>query len=185
MIRKVLFSTYYKTVYLIQEQANPSKIYFRSYGGLHLCFDTDIHFTLRATKIYYISYIKQYLFLIITCGQTFISNDALERHIKINQTDDHENRKGSPSENSDSISNVKECSLCEDRFPTNEEFKIHVANNLTDIQEIDIEYLKNGHEIFVCNNCSLESNNAIYKNKKIKKKSPSRTYSQTKSNKTD
>ena len=41
------------------------------------------------------------------CGQTFISNDTLESHIKINHIDDHENQIGSSSESSDSIANVK------------------------------------------------------------------------------
>ena len=30
--------------------------------------------------------------------------------------------------------------------------------NLDEIQNIDIDYLKNGHEIFECNNCQFTSN---------------------------
>ena len=76
------------------------------------------------------------------CGQTFISDEALESRIKVNHNDDQEKQRGLLPESSNNISKVKECSLCEDRFPTYEEFKIQVANHLTEIQEIDIEYLK-------------------------------------------
>ena len=53
---------------------------------------------------------------------------------------------------------VSECSMCEDTFSTKTEYTKHVDKNLDEIQNIDIDYLKNGHEIFECNNCQFTSN---------------------------
>ena len=65
---------------------------------------------------------------------------------------------GSLRENADSIADVKECSLCEDRFLTTKEFQLHVADHLAEIKEIYVEYLKSGHELFVCSICNFQSN---------------------------
>ena len=92
------------------------------------------------------------------CGTTFLSKDKMESHIVLNHNKDQEKLSGSLSENDVSISCVQECSLCEDKFVTKKEFKIHVANHLSEIQDIDVEHLKSGHEIFVCSICSFESN---------------------------
>ena len=53
---------------------------------------------------------------------------------------------------------LKECSLCDDTLLTNEEFKSHVSGHLEEIRDIDIEYLKSGHELFACTFCNFESN---------------------------
>ena len=55
-------------------------------------------------------------------------------------------------------SDERECSLCEDKFSSRKEFKIHVAEHLAEIKHIGMEYLKSGHEVFVCNICNFESN---------------------------
>ena len=55
---------------------------------------------------------------------------------------------------------MKECSLCEDKFLTHEEFKVHVTEHLVEIKDIDIDYLKSGHEIFSCSICNFESNHS-------------------------
>ena len=65
---------------------------------------------------------------------------------------------GSQSKNNASVVDVKECSLCDDQFLTQEEFRIHVTEHLEEIQNIDVEYLKSGNEIFSCSLCSFESN---------------------------
>ena len=49
--------------------------------------------------------------------------------------------------------------MCEDSFLTDEEFNIHINQHLTEIIVMDIEYFKNGHEVFVCNMCIFESKN--------------------------
>ena len=51
-----------------------------------------------------------------------------------------------------------ECTLCEENFTIYEEYTNHRKNHLKEIEEIDIEYLKNGHEIFECSICKFESN---------------------------
>ena len=37
---------------------------------------------------------------------------------------------------------VSECSICDDRFLTEEDYTKHVQEHLKEIKEIDIEYLK-------------------------------------------
>ena len=87
------------------------------------------------------------------CNKMFKSHDMLEEHIvKIHA----EAVKYVIQESS---SEVRECSLCEDTFLTNNDFKSHVTDNLKEIKGIDVEYLKSGHELFACNSCSFESNN--------------------------
>ena len=53
---------------------------------------------------------------------------------------------------------VSECSICEDKFQTEEEYTKHIQDHLEEIKDIDIEYLKSGHEIFKCISCHFESN---------------------------
>ena len=47
--------------------------------------------------------------------------------------------------------------MCEDRLDTSEEYEQHIAEHLEEIEEIDIESLTNGHDLFDCNLCSFES----------------------------
>ena len=42
---------------------------------------------------------------------------------------------------------------------TDEEFNIHVNEHLAEIKAMDIEYLKNGHEICACSLCNFDSKN--------------------------
>ena len=51
-----------------------------------------------------------------------------------------------------------ECSTCEDKFTTMEKLQTHKDEHLNEIKNLDIEYLKNGHESFVCNKCQWISN---------------------------
>ena len=53
----------------------------------------------------------------------------------------------------------KECSLCEDKFLSSDDYDNHVKEHLEEIKDIDFEYLKNGHEIFDCSKCDFQSNN--------------------------
>ena len=57
-----------------------------------------------------------------------------------------------------SENNRTECSICEEKFLTEEEYTNHIQEHLKEIKEIDIEYLKSGHEIFDCNTCHFKSN---------------------------
>ena len=82
---------------------------------------------------------------------------------------------------------ISECSICDDKFITEEEYTNHVKEHLEEIKDIDIEFLKNGHEIFDCSTCKFQSNkpeaikthltNHVLKPKdKIKIKSKARKY---------
>ena len=51
-----------------------------------------------------------------------------------------------------------ECTLCEENFTVYEEYTNHRMNHLTEIETVDIEFLKNGHEIFECSICKFQSN---------------------------
>ena len=95
------------------------------------------------------------------CNKMFQSNDMLKKHI----VEIHENLVKDATQ--ESLSELKECSLCEDTFSTNEEFKSHVSDHLEEIKDIDIEYLKSGHELFSCNICNFESNNPEYMKKNL------------------
>ena len=53
---------------------------------------------------------------------------------------------------------VPECSLCEDTFNSEEEYTDHINAHIEEIQGIDIEDLKNGHEVFKCSMCDFNSN---------------------------
>ena len=76
------------------------------------------------------------------CGKTCLDKDKLESHTNLNHKDGQENHVGSLPENADSIADVKECSLCEDRFLTTKEFQLHVAVHLAEIKELDAsEYI--------------------------------------------
>ena len=49
------------------------------------------------------------------------------------------------------------CGLCEDKFSTTEDFNEHIAEHIEEIENISIESLTNGHDLFECNMCSFES----------------------------
>ena len=53
---------------------------------------------------------------------------------------------------------IPECSLCEDRFTSQMEDTEHINTYIDEIQGIDIEDLKNGHEVFECSLCEFNSN---------------------------
>ena len=53
-------------------------------------------------------------------------------------------------------SELKECSLYDDTWLTNEEFKSRVSEHLEKIRDIDMEYFKSGHELFSCNIFNFE-----------------------------
>ena len=49
------------------------------------------------------------------------------------------------------------CSLCEDRFQTDQEFKKHIAEHMEEIEVMDLASLTHGNDLFECNLCSFES----------------------------
>ena len=51
------------------------------------------------------------------------------------------------------VIDVRECSLCDNKFFTHKELKTHVTEHLEEIKDIDIEHLKSWHELFACNLC--------------------------------
>ena len=65
--------------------------------------------------------------------------------------------KGRGKKDADS-SDERESSLCDNKFSSRKEFKIHVAEHLADMKHIGMEYLKSGIEVCVCNVCNFESN---------------------------
>ena len=55
--------------------------------------------------------------------------------------------------------------MCEEKFDKDDEYTDHVNEHLKEIEEIDIEDLKSGHEVFECSLCKFESNDTgIIKN---------------------
>ena len=56
---------------------------------------------------------------------------------------------------------ISECSICDDKFLTEQEYNNHIKEHIEEIKEIDIEYLKSGHEIFDCSTCHFQSNNPV------------------------
>ena len=73
----------------------------------------------------------------------------------------HMNTKHGDTEMQDKIETTVcdlECSHCEDTFISTKELRDHIEEHLEEVQNIDIEYLKNGHESFVCNKCIFNSN---------------------------
>ena len=69
--------------------------------------------------------------------------------------------------------------MCDDKFITEEEYTKHVKEHLEEIKDIDIEFLKNGHEILDCSTCKFQSNKpeaikthlpTMYSNRKTKLK---------------
>ena len=51
-----------------------------------------------------------------------------------------------------------ECSMCEEKFDNYNEYTDHINDHLKEIEEINIEDLKSGHEVFECSLCKFESN---------------------------
>jgi hypothetical protein len=90
-----------------------------------------------------------------TCLEVFQSETVLKRHME-------NKHKGEPKsdtvEQTNSEPIVSECSLCDDKFNSEEEYTDHINAHLEDIQGIDIEDLKNGHEAFACSMCEFNSN---------------------------
>ena len=93
------------------------------------------------------------------CHEKFKSMDNLADHI----SKEHDNKVVENSEkqifgeiDKPALPDIK-CPLCEDTFLTDQGFNIHINEHLAEIKSMDIEYLKNGHEIFACNLCNFES----------------------------
>ena len=59
------------------------------------------------------------------------------------------------------LQKIHECPLCEDKCLTDEDFNIHINEHIVEIKSMDVEYLKNGHELFVWSLCNFESNNTV------------------------
>ena len=56
---------------------------------------------------------------------------------------------------------VHEWSLCEDNFSSQEDHDTNVNEHIQEINEIDIESLKGGNEIFKCNFCGFQSGQTV------------------------
>ena len=53
---------------------------------------------------------------------------------------------------------VSDCSICDKKFISEEDYNNHIKDHLQEIKNFFIEYLKSGHEIFECNTCKFKSN---------------------------
>ena len=51
-----------------------------------------------------------------------------------------------------------EYSMYQDKFPTSKELNSHIEEHLKEIEDIDVEYLKSGHEEFECSQCQFKVN---------------------------
>ena len=56
------------------------------------------------------------------------------------------------------IKNKSECSMCEEKFDTYNEYTDYVNDHLKEIEDLDMEDLKSGHEVFERSFCKFESN---------------------------
>ena len=56
---------------------------------------------------------------------------------------------------------VHVCSLCEDNFSSQEDYDTHVNEHIQEINEIYIESLKGGSEIFKCNLCGFQAGQTV------------------------
>ena len=84
------------------------------------------------------------------CQHCEYENDnkvTFEKHINTKHADKYENI----------IECSEECPLCSDEFSTIKELNDHKAEHLNEIENMNIELLLNGHDLFECNLCSFES----------------------------
>ena len=58
----------------------------------------------------------------------------------------------------DSAKDDPECSMCPDKFATIRELNEHIEEHLKEIKDIDVDYLKCGHEEFEYSQCDFKSN---------------------------
>jgi hypothetical protein len=111
-----------------------------------------------------------------SCEDQFVSKVDLKSHMEREHTDLVDNHKNEHYDDGPSINNGTnkkeltpedfephghECSLCEDNFSTQEEYDKHVNEHLQEVNEIDIESLKSGNEIFKCNLCDFQSGQTV------------------------
>ena len=62
------------------------------------------------------------------CCKMLLSKDKLDSHRDLDHIDAQEKQGGSQSDNDDSIPDIKECSLCEDKFLTQKNSKLILLN---------------------------------------------------------
>ena len=53
---------------------------------------------------------------------------------------------------------ISQCSHCKENFNISQDFKDHLKEQLEETQKMNMDYLKNGHKSFVCNQCNFNSN---------------------------
>ena len=85
--------------------------------------------------------------------------DAYQVKHPIQQSQTKENTVKYVQQVTDSGVFASECLTCGDKFEATKYFEVHIKEHLEEIYNLDIEYLKSGHESFVCNNCEWNSNN--------------------------
>ena len=72
----------------------------------------------------------------------------LHSHIVKDRKDESESQKHEKS---------MDCPFCEDKFISIVAYDSHLKDHLEEIKGIDIEYLKNAHEIFDLSMCEFQS----------------------------
>ena len=82
-------------------------------------------------------------------NKKFSSNEILNKHLDESHNDVSQ------------ITDVPECSLCDDKFSTNVDYEEHVNAHVKEINDIDREDLINGYKIFVCSLCDFTSEEAV------------------------
>ena len=93
--------------------------------------------------------------------KTLQRKENIEQHKESEYKSNIESKADIETENdtqNDIKTDISECSICEDKFLTEEEYTHHIQEHLEEIKDIDIEFLKNGHEIFDCSSCHFQSN---------------------------
>ena len=88
--------------------------------------------------------VKDINFKCYICSFNAGTKNTLRKHINIK----HPESKLDRVILKDSSQGEIECSMCQDKFPTSKEFNNHIEEHLTEIDDIDVEYLKSGHEEF-------------------------------------
>ena len=95
------------------------------------------------------------------CDFVAASNNMLRKHINMKHPEDTTEKKFFECKHrSDS-----DCTLCKDKFVTENDLSIHIEEHLKEIEGIDFEGLKNGHDHFECSQCRFKCNDE-YKVKK-------------------
>ena len=91
------------------------------------------------------------MFACEVCKDIFECKNIFEIHKQEVHQDDHAFKITDYQDIQNSDTDIPECSLCNDTHNSNVEYTEHINIDLIEIQDINIDDLKKGHENFECN----------------------------------